>query len=131
MFKDPKTIYFGIISLGALFMIVVGTFAVFSVLFSAFVFKNPSMNPMMSQPPGMYTSPEIEKITENKDLTAEQKQQIEKWLKDYSEWEKYQKNFNDNDYQKQMTYSQLSFALPMLIIGAPIFLYTVRFLRKK
>ena len=129
MFKDlsPKGIYYSFASLGALLMIVIGSFAIINGAMTKYVFKQgpQSQVEMAGIPPlPLNDTKAISDLTLREDLSKADKEAIEAWLKDYKNWQDTVKNQKMNVYDP--LYSQLNFGFSMLIIGVPLFVFHIR-----
>lgn len=125
MFKNTKGLYYAVASLGGLFLIVVGLVIALQATLSNYALKAPKQS-MSIQPPDLKSY--VGDLSVKEGLTNAQKDALAEWQQDYNKWREDQKNF---DWQSAGQKSQYSFAGSMLLVGIPIFLYHIRFVRKE
>lgn len=124
MFKSAKKFYFTVASLGGLLLMIIATVSMLQLGISSLLgIKRQDFN---TQPPEVKSY--VGDLTEKEGLTEDQKVSIEEWQKDYDEWRDEQKNF---DWDTNARKEQLAMSLSFLIVGLPVFLYHVRFVRKE
>lgn len=123
MFKSARKFYFTVASLGGLLLIVIATVSVLQLGITTLL--KTQRQDFKTAPPEV--TPYVGDLTDKEGLTTAQKEAIEDWQKDYDKWRQEQKNFDWNTNAKK---EQLAMSLSFLIVGLPIFLYHVRFVRK-
>lgn len=124
MFKSAKSIYFSLASLGGLLLIVVGLIGIIQFGI-AFLLGTRTFTLPTEEPPHFeaYVS-NVEKI---EDLNSSRDALI-KWEKEYNEWLNIKRQaVLDESYRRE----QLGFNLAALIVGVPIFLYHIRYVKRE
>ncbi|MBI4359225.1 MAG: hypothetical protein HY577_01380 [Candidatus Nealsonbacteria bacterium] len=132
--KQPliRTIYLYLFALIGLVLMAIGTVRLTDLVLKTFIFTRADQElnymkqpPMISLFPGKDVSEEdlvstIEKCQEKCDLTADEKEQIDSWLKDYRNW---QETVARMDYRAQQRDRDLAQSLAFILVGLPLYLY--------
>lgn len=136
-----RTIYLYLFALVGLALISIGAVQLVKVGLKATLFpKADDAYHGVSQPPMRITIPgpygevreedfvaAVEKCQEKCELSKDQKGQITSWLRDYRNWQ----NEPKADFKLQQRHRELSFAIAMLIVGLPLYLYHWSIIRKE
>ena len=133
--KNPiiRTIYLYLFALVGLIMVVIGASMLINLGLKTWVFTKADEQPQYASMPVMPTALEksgevktVESLVACSDkcsLTAEQKTQLDQWLKDYQEArssEKFQSSF---DYKTQQRQRDAAQAIAFILVGLPLYLY--------
>lgn len=141
-----RTVYLYLFALVGLSLTIIGAVIMVNTFLKSFVFKNANYENRYSYsevPPYLssdYNDMELKKIQTVKakgtelELTDIQKEQIENWLIDYSNWKERElkriKEEEARDYTKEQNARNMSTAISMIIIGFPIYLIHWMFITK-
>jgi hypothetical protein len=115
---DKKLIekgFYGIASLAGLLFLMIG--AVGMLMLSLQILLNVQRYPDIDTPPT--PADYIGELRERPELSAEQKEAVTQWNKEFNDWRNKKAEFYKTGYKKQELSTHLSF----LIVGIPVFLY--------
>jgi hypothetical protein len=133
--KNPliRSIYLYLFALVGLALIIIGSVRLLDLGLKVFIFKEAdkpeSVRPSPPYPPFGVLEPEPVrkekglgevKITEKKEISAEEKEALQRWLVEYQAWQEEQKNI---DYLRARREREASNSLAFIIIGFPLYLY--------
>lgn len=128
-----RTVYLYLFALVGLALIVIGSVRLLDLGLKIFIFKEADKpESMRSSPPyppfGVLEPAPVAKekgigevkITEKKEISAEEKDALGRWLVEYQSWQESQKNI---DYLRASREREASNSLAFMIIGLPLYLY--------
>jgi hypothetical protein len=114
-------------------MVVIGCSMLINIGLKTWVFTKADTQPQYASMPMMPTALEksgdvktVESLVACSDkcsLTAEQKTQLDQWLKDYQDARNSEKLQNFFDYKTQQRQSTAAQAIAFILVGLPLYLY--------
>ena len=132
MSKIPwvRIVYLYLMTAIGLIVFIIGSVTGINTALKAFVFKQADMN-YQSAPTDIYLAKSVNQVDAIKTcdkLTAEDRVNIESWLKDYKTWQETQKN---QDPVRSTREREASTAIAMILVGFPIYLIHWRIIKKE
>lgn len=132
MSKIPwvRIVYLYLMTAIGLIVFIIGSVTGINTALKAFVFKQADMN-YKSAPSDIYLAKSVNQVDAIKTcdkLTAEDRVNIESWLKDYKTWQETQKN---QDPVRSTREREASTAIAMILVGFPIYLIHWRIIKKE
>ena len=136
--KNPiiRTIYLYLFALVGMIMVVIGFSMLINIGLKTWIFtKADSQPPYYAQPvppPALVgkipdgnvnTAQSLVACSDKCSLTAEQKQQVDQWLKDYQQAKDNEKLQTSFDYKTQQRQSDAAQAIAFILVGLPLYLY--------
>jgi len=137
--KNPiiRTIYLYLFALVGLAMLVIGSSMIINLGLKAWIFTEADkQDNYISQPIPPYLSSDVKVAQEVKvcgdkcELTQIQKEQVDKWLVEYDNWEQQQKNIDPNAWVVRNRQRQAATALSLILIGLPLWLFHWSIIKK-
>ena len=126
-----RIIYLYIFAITGLVLLIIGGVRFIDMGLKAFVFTaaDEEQRFYIKQPPmPMYPMEKIEDIQDGGELTAQQKEAIERWLVDYETWEEQREEVDPITSQR---HRDASINLAMILVGAPLYIYHWGTIRKE
>lgn len=125
-----KTIYFYLFALIGLVMVVVASVQLFNLGLKTFVLKEADKEQYIyrAQPTMPYFNEKsMTALTQDKNLTEDDRQAVKRWLADYKQWEETSKKI---DYVKASRQRDAALSLSLIFVGLPLFFFHWSVIRK-
>jgi len=126
-----RTVYLYLFAVVGLVLLIIGSVRFIDMGLKAFVFTQSDAEQRLysMQPPiPIYPVEKIEDIQNGAELTAEEKQAIERWLIDYEQWEEKRGSIDPVTANR---HRDASINLAMILVGLPIYIYHWGTIRKE
>ena len=118
-----RLIYLYIFAITGLVLLIIGGVRFIDMGLKAFVFTaaDEEQRLYVKQPPiPIYPVEKVDDIQDGGELTAQQKEAIERWLVEYEAWEEQR---GDLDPVTSRRHRDASINLAMILVGAPLYIY--------
>ncbi len=127
-----RTVYLYLFSLVGLFLLIISGVRFLDMGMKMFIFTKADVNLYEYYPP--YPSVAPERVIDEDDsvremvmLTEIEKEVLQNWISDYSEWKKRSAEYDPLSSRRQ---SEASSSLAMIFVGLPLYLYHWRIIKK-
>jgi len=123
-----RTIYLYLFSIIGLVLLVIGSVGLVDLALKTWVFTNAESESRMyaMQLPQPWSLEKASSLSEDSELSAEDREAISNWLNDYSAWEENNKNYDPLKSQRQAASN-----IAMILIGLPLYLFHWRIIKKE
>lgn len=126
-FSFIKLIYLYLFSALGLILVIMGSVKLIDLSLKILIFKEAEKTEIYNFPPPLMPIPVLEKIKTNGTFNKEEKQLFEDWSTRYKNWLEQQKKINLILARRQ---KEASNSISLILVGAPLYLYHWRILRK-
>lgn len=126
-----RTIYLYLFALLGLVLLTIGGVRFIDMGLKAFIFTKAEEEQriMYKEPPfAPMAAPRLEKLSEEKELSPEEKVLAKQWLADYKAW---QENRSKVDPVTAQRHRNASLNLALILVGLPLYLYHWRLIKKE
>jgi hypothetical protein len=117
-------VYLYLFSMLGLVLVVIGTTGLVNLGLKTWIFD--TTDPWIAQPPMPHFSSRIEVLNSCEDLSEQDRELLNQWLRDYESWER----DSSNRYKNHQNNESAARNLALLLVGIPLFLFHWRIIQR-